>query len=325
MRAVRIHEYGGPEVLVAERVERPEPGPGQVLVRVKAAAVNQVDAAIRRNAFPTPKQLPRILGSDGAGVVEAVGSDVDTVQAGDEVFFTGLSISTDGSYAEYAALPAAVMAVPKPASVSFEEAASLGVAFSAAWYALVRRGELLEGETVLVQGGAGGVGSAAVQLARALGARVLATVVHATDVAGVLELGAEAVVDASAADVVAEVRRLTDDRGVDVVVELIASENLAADVGLIVRGGRIVVLGAGPRPEATVPTGPAIGVDADIRFANAGNAGRAGTAETLARIAALVDDGKLKPVVGHVLPLEQARQAHELLDGHHFGKIVLVP
>jgi len=325
MRAVRIHEYGGPEVLVYEEAERPSPGSGQVLVRILAAAVNQIDVAIRRNAFPTPKQLPRILGSDGAGVVEATGADVDTVRPGDEIFFTGLSISTDGSYAEYALLPAAVMAVPKPAVASFEQAASLGVATSAAWYALVRRGALKEGETVLVQGGAGGVGSAAVQLARALGARVLATVVHASDVAGVLELGAEAVIDASADDVPAEVKRLTDDKGVDLILELIASENLATDLGLIVRGGRIVVLGAGPDPSLTVPTGAAIGVDATVLFANAGNAGRAGTAETLRQIAALVEQGRLKPVIGHVLPLEQARQAHELLEGHHFGKIVLVP
>jgi NADPH:quinone reductase-like Zn-dependent oxidoreductase len=215
--------------------------------------------------------------------------------------------------------------VPKPTSISFEQAASLGVAFSAAWYALVRRGALKEGETVLVQGGAGGVGSAAVQLARALGARVLATVVHATDVAGVLELGAEAVVDASAHDTAAEVRRLTDGKGVDLVLELVASENLATDVGLIVKAGRIVVLGAGPDPSVTIATGAAIGVDASILFANAGNAGRAGTAEVLAEVARLVDQGRLKPVVGHVLPLDQARPAHELLDGHHFGKIVLVP
>ncbi|HMK93086.1 MAG TPA: zinc-binding alcohol dehydrogenase family protein [Thermoleophilia bacterium] len=325
MKAVRIHEYGGPEVLVYEEAETPAPGPGQVLVRVKAAAVNQVDVAIRRNAFPTPKQVPRILGSDGAGVVEALAPDVDGVRPGDEVFFTGLGISVDGSYAEYAVLPAAVMAVPKPASVSFEDAASLGVAFSAASYALVRRGRLDEGETVLVQGGAGGVGSAAVQLARALGARVLATVVYAADVAGVVDLGAEAVVDASVSDVTAEVRRLTDGKGVDLVLELVASENLATDVGLIVKGGRIVVLGAGPEPSVTLATGAAIGVDASVLFANAGNAGRAGTAEILAEVARLVDQGKLKPVVGQVLPLEQARRAHELLDGHHFGKIVLVP
>ena len=325
MRAVRIHEYGGPEVLVYEEAGTPAPGPGQVLVQVKAAAVNQVDAAIRRNAFPTPKGLPRIPGSDGAGVVEAVGPGVDSPRPGEPVFFTGLGISVDGSYAEYAVLPAAVMAVPKPDSVSFEEAASLGLAFSAAWYALVRRGALSEGETVLVQGGAGGVGSAAVQLARALGARVFATVVYATDVAGVLELGAEACIDATAADVTAEIERLTDGRRVDLVLELVASENLATDVGLIVRSGRVVVLGAGPEPTVTVPTGAAIAVDADLRFANAGNAGRAGTAETLGEVAGLVDAGKLKPVVGHVLPLEQARRAHELLDGHHFGKIVLVP
>jgi NADPH2:quinone reductase len=324
MKAVRIHEYGGPEALVYEDVDTPSPGPGQVLVSVRAAAVNPIDVAVRRNLFPTPKQPPKTLGSDGAGVVEAVGPDVEGVTAGDEVFFTGLGIGSEGSYAEYA-LIAPVQAVRKPAGTSFEEAASLGLAFSTAWYALVNRPGLAAGETVLVQGAAGGVGSAAVQLAHARGARVLATVGNAADATRVVELGADETIDRTAVDVAAEVKRLTDDRGVDVVLELVLSANLDADLGMIVTGGRIVAIGTGPEPTVTIPSGRAIAVDAAILFASSGNAGRAGTAEVLTEVAQLVEQGKLRPVVGRVFALSQAREAHELLEGHHFGKIVLVP
>jgi len=324
MKAVRIHEYGGPEVLVYEDVETPSPGPGQVLVSVRAAAVNPIDVAVRSNSFPTPRQPPKTIGSDGAGVVEAVGADVTGVTAGDEVFFTGLGVGSEGSYAEHA-LIAAVQAVRKPAGISFEEAAALGLAFSTAWYGLVRRAALAAGETVLVQGAAGGVGSAAVQLAHARGARVLATVGSAADAVRVGPLGADETIDRTVVDVATEVKRLTDGQGVDVILELVVSANLAADLGMIARGGRIVGIGGGPQPTVTIPTGQAIAVDASLLFASSSNAGRAGTAEVLTQVARLVEQGTVRPVVGRVYPLSQAREAHELLVGRHFGKIVLVP
>ena len=324
MKAVRIHEYGGPEVLVYEDVETPSPGPGQVLVSVRAAAVNPIDVAVRSNSFPTPRQPPKTIGSDGAGVVEAVGADVTGVTAGDEVFFTGLGVGSEGSYAEHA-LIAAVQAVRKPAGISFEEAAALGLAFSTAWYGLVRRAALAAGETVLVQGAAGGVGSAAVQLAHARSARVLATVGSAADAVRVGPLGADETIDRTVVDVATEVKRLTDGQGVDVILELVVSANLAADLGMIARGGRIVGVGGGPQPTVTIPTGQAIAVDASLLFASSSNAGRAGTAEVLTEVARLVEQGTVRPVVGRVYPLTQARAAHELLAGRHFGKIVLVP
>ena len=324
MKAVRIHEYGGPEVLVYEDVETPAPGPGQVLVSVRAAGVNPIDLAVRRNSFPTPKQPPKTIGSDGAGIVEAIGPGVEGVAPGDEVFFTGLGIGSEGSYAEHA-LIAAVQAVRKPAGSSFEEAAALGLSFATAWYGLVRRAALAAGETVLVQGAGGGVGSAAVQIAHARGARVLGTVDSAADAVRVGELGADETIDRTAVDVAAEVGRLTEGKGVDVVLELVVSANLAADLGMIVKGGRIVGIGVGPEPTVTIPSGRAIAVDATILFASSSNAGRAGTAEVLAEVARLVEQGSLRPVVGHVLALSRAREAHELLEGRHFGKIVLVP
>ncbi len=323
MKAVRIHGYGGPEVLVYEDIDTPSPGPGQVLVHVRAAGVNPVDAAVRADSFPTPRQPPKTLGSDGAGVVAAVGTDVQDIAPGDEVFFTGLGIGSEGSYAE-CALIAPVQAVRKPANVSFEEAAALGLAFSTAWYGLLRRAALAAGETVLVQGGGGGVGSAAVQLAHAWGARVLATAGGADAVARVRELGADEVVDRRAADVVSEIKRLTEGRGVDVVFETVVSANLAADLAMIVKGGRIVGIGS-PDPVVGIPFGTATAVDASLLFASSSNAGRAGVAEILTEVAAMVERGELRPVVGRVVPLSQARGAHELLAGHHFGKIVLVP
>ena len=324
MKAVRLHEYGGPEVLVYEDVDRPAPAADQVLVRVAAASVNPIDVAVRENRFPTPKQPPKIIGADGAGVVEAVGADVTDVAVGAEVYFSGLGIGSDGSYAEYVLL-APAQAVPKPADLSFVEAAAMGMVFPTAYYALVIRGRLAAGETVLVQGGAGGVGSAAVQIAKALGARVLTTVGNEVAAALVTSLGADAAIDRHKEDVRAAVQRLTDGHGVDLVHELVASENLAADVGLIAKGGRIVITGQGTGTETGLPIGAAIGLNATILFMSLNNAGRAGVAEIMAHIAELAQQGKIKPVVSATLPLAEARRAHELLAGEHCGKIVLVP
>ncbi len=324
MKAVRVHSYGGPEVLVYEEVDTPTPGPGQVLVRVAAASVNPIDVAVRENRFPTPKQPPKTIGSDGAGVVTAVADDVGDIAVGDEVFFNGLGIGSEGSYAEYALL-AAVQAVPKPASLTFVEAAAMGLVFPTAYYGLVGRGRLQEGETVLVQGAGGGVGSAAVQIAKALGARVIATVGSQSVAAAVRELGADEVIDRKTQDVAVETKRLTDGHGVDLVLELVVSENLATDIAIIRKGGRIVCVGAGPRPNVALPIGAALAVDATLLFMSLNNAGRAGVAEIMREIAKLSAEGRVKAVVGATLPLSEARRAHELLAGEHVGKIVLVP
>jgi len=324
VKAIRIHEYGGPEVLVYEDVAKPEAGEGRVLVRVEAASVNPVDVAVREDRFPTPKVPPKILGSDGAGVVEAVGPGVTTVSPGDEVFFSGLGVGSEGSYADYAVI-AEAQAVAKPPAISFVEAAAIGMAFPAAYYALVTRGDVKEGETVLIQGGAGGVGSAAIQLAKVRGARVVTTVSGEAARRLVRELGADEVVDFAEQDVAAEVDRLTDGHGPDLIHELVISENLAADVAMVAKGGRIVCTGQGPRPEATVPIGPAIAKDATLLFMNLNNAGRAGIAAIAAEIGGLAAEGKVRPVVGETLPLAEARRAHELLEGDHVGKIVLLP
>ncbi len=247
------------------------------------------------------------------------------VKQGDAVFFSGLGIGSEGSYAEYVLL-AEVQAVPKPASLTFAAAAALGMVFPAAYYGLVTRGALQAGETVLVQGAGGGVGSASVQLAKALGARVLATVSGAAQAALVRELGADEVIDYRAEDVVGRTLKLTDGKGVELVHELVVSANLPADVRLVAKRGRIVGTGQGPSPEARLPIAEAIAKDVGILFMSLSNAGRTGVAAIAREVAQMAAEGKVKPVVGATLPLSQARRAHEMLaDEQHLGKIVLLP
>lgn len=324
MKAVRMHDYGGPDVLVYEEVDKPAPGPKQVLVRVRAATVNRVDVAVRENRFPTPRKPPKIIGSDGAGTVEEVGADVTTVTVGEDVFFQGLGVGSEGSYAEYVLL-AEEQAVPKPATLSFVEAAAMGLVFPTAYHGLVDKAHVAAGETVLVQGGSGGVGSAAVQLAKAFGARVLTTVSNQAGADLVRELGADVAIDRTQGDVADRVRELTDGRGVDVIVELATSQNLGLDVTMLTKDGRIACIGQGGGPEATVPVGAAIGRSAAILFLSLNNAGRAGVARIMKEIAHLVEQGRIAPVIGEELPLAEARRAHELLARPHLGKIVLVP
>jgi NADPH2:quinone reductase len=324
MKAVRIHEYGGPEVLVYEEVPVPEPKADQVLVRVAAATVNPIDVAVREDRFPTPKQPPKTIGSDGAGVVEKVGAGVTAVKQGDRVFFSGLGVGSEGSYAEYAVIHE-TQAVPAPKGLTLAEAAALGMVFPTAYYALVRRGAVEAGESVLVQGAAGGVGSAAVQIAAALGARVVGTVAGADQAELVRSLGAADVIDFKAEDVVARGLELTEGKGFDLIHELVISVNLPHDVKLVAKGGRIVCTGQGPGPEASVPIGEALAKDASLLFMSLNNAGRAGVAAIAAEIGAMAAAGKVRPVIGETLPLADARKAHELLEGRHLGKIVLVP
>ena len=286
--------------------------------------MNRIDVSVREGPFPTPKQPPKTIGSDGAGVVEEVGEDAADVAVGDRIFFSGLGIGSEGSYAEYA-LVADVQCVPIPEGLSFAEAAAMGLVFATAYYALVRKGHLAEGETVLVQGGSGGVGTASVQLAKALGARVVATVGSDDAAARVRGLGADEVIVYTRQDVAEEVRRLTGGSGVDLIHELVVSENLPTDVGMAAKFGRIVCTGQGPDPNATVPIGAGIARDVSLLFMSSSNAGRAGVAEMMREVGRLAAEGKVRPVIGQTMKLSEARHAHEALAGRHFGKIVLVP
>jgi len=306
MKAVRIHAYGGPEVLVYEDAPRPVPGAGEVLVKVYATSVNPVDRSTRAGHLQgmVHFELPLTLGLDLAGVVEAIGEGVTTVAVGDAVY--GFSnMMRQGAYAEYTVVSAGEIA-PTPASVDFETAASVPLAGLAAWQGLFDIGGLQAGQTVLVHG-VGGVGSFAVQFARAKGARVLAT--EGSDKLALLrDLGVTEAIDYTTT-------RFEDvARDMDVVFDTVVGGQLTERSFAVLKPGGIYVTPAGqPDPEAA----GARGVRASGMLTQANPA-------DLTEIASLIDAGTVKPVVSTVLPLAEARRAHELLEaGHTRGKIVL--
>ncbi len=320
MKAIRVSEYGGPSVLKLEEVPTPTPSAAQVLVRNHAVGVNPVDTYLRSNTDNRGPKLPYTPGSDAAGVVEAVGADVKSVKPGDRVYFGG---SGSGAYAEMS-LCSEAQVHALPANATFAQGAAVNVPYATAYHALFNRGHGRAGETVLVHGASGGVGIGAVQLARARGLTVIGTAGTERGRRLVAEQGAHHVLDHSAAGYLDEVMRLTGNRGVEVILEMLANVNLQKDLGVIAMGGRIVVIGN--RGPTEVNARHAMNKDADIRGMALGHA----TAAQLAGIhAALVEglrNGTLRPVIAEEIPLAQAPRAHEVVmeSGHH-GKVVMVP
>jgi NADPH:quinone reductase-like Zn-dependent oxidoreductase len=326
VRAVRIHEDGGPEVLVLEDAPDPEPGPGEVLVRVRASALNHLDVWIRRGLPSVPK--PRILGADGAGTVEALGDGVTGFEPGERVVINpGIEVGGgrihvigehgDGTNAELIAVPATnVHAIPE--SMSFEEAAAFPLVFETAYRMLVTRAGLREGEWVLAWGIGGGVSTAALAIAKALGARVLATSSSDAKLERASELGADATVNHATGDVKATVKETTDGHGIDVVIENVGEATWTTSLQVAAPGGRITVCGAtsGPNPPAALHR---------IWWKQLSILGSTmGTGEDFAGAYELVKSGRAVPVVDSVLPLEEIRAAHERLEaGEQLGKIVL--
>jgi len=306
MRAVRVHEYGGPEVLRLESIPRPTPGTGEVLVRVHAAGVNPVDWKIREGAFGRqPSSLPRTLGFDVAGVVAGVGEGVERFEVGDEVYGY-LSLQRGGGYAEYVVAPEGELA-SKPTELDFVEAAAVPLAGLTAWQALVETAGLEEGQTVLVHAAAGGVGHFAVQIAVARGAKVIATA-SPQNHEFLRGLGAEQVIDY-------RTQRFEElVRDVDVVLDPIGGDTRTRSYGVLKPGGFLVsIVGAPPANEL-----------AEHGLRGAGILVRP-DAKGLTELAEMIDLGALRPEVSRSLPLEQAADAHEQsATGHTRGKIVLV-
>ncbi len=302
MQAIRVHDYGGPEALVLERVPRPEPKAGQVLVRLKAAGVNPADWKMREGYYKQfmPLPLPWIPGLEAAGIVEAVGAGVTTLQSGQAVYGP-----IGNSYAEYAVAEAADL-FTKPAHLSFEQVASVPVGALTAWQAVIEEAEVQPGQRVLVHGGAGGVGLFAVQFARWKGAHVTATT-SAANADFVRSLGVETVIDYHATkfeDVVQDV---------DAVIDTVGGDIIERSLQVIRPGGILVTVAGRVDPEM----GQARGVRAT-------SSRRADTAK-LRQITELLESKQLTPEVGKVFPLAQARQAHELSQtGHGRGRIVLL-
>jgi zinc-binding alcohol dehydrogenase/oxidoreductase len=325
VKAVRIHEDGGPEVLRYEDAPDPSPGAGEVLVELRAASLNHLDLWVRKGLPSVPK--PRILGADGAGVVAALGEGVDSVRAGERVVInpgidhgdriTVIGEHTDGTHAELVAVPASQLyAIPD--ELSFEDAAAFPLVFETAYRMLATRARLREGEWVLVWGVGGGVATAALSIAKALGGRVLATSSSDEKLERARELGADAVVNHASGDVRAAVKAATGGAGVDVVVEHVGEATWATSLAAVRPRGRVVVCGAttGPNPPAQLHR--VWWKQLDVLGSTMG------TREDFEAAFDLVLSGRARPVVDAVYPLAQARAAHERLEaGEQLGKIVL--
>jgi NADPH2:quinone reductase len=323
VKAIVVREFGEPDVLRLEEVPDPVPGPGQVVVRIRAAGVNPVDTYIRKGAYDRKPALPFTPGADAAGTIHAVGPDGGRFSVGDRVYTTGTVSAAAGTYAELAACHVQQVH-PLPDAVSFEQGAAIAVPYGTAYRAIFQRAMARPGESVLVHGGSGGVGTAAIQLMRAAGMVVFATA--GTD-AG-LELaaaqGASHVFNHRTPGYAASILDATAGRGLDVILEMLANVNLNTDLGLLAPRGRVVVIGN--RGTVEVDARQAMTRDADIRGMRLFNASTTEMAEIHAALGAGLRAGTLRPVVGRRFALGDARLAHEavLAPGAH-GKIVLEP
>jgi NADPH:quinone reductase-like Zn-dependent oxidoreductase len=342
MRAVVFKEHGGPEVLQYGEAAEPSIKANEVLVEVRACALNHLDVWARGGLPGIEIPLPHILGNDIAGVVRDVGALVNWVQAGDEVMlqpgvscghcmeclsgqdnlcpeYDILGYRRDGGYAELVAAPG-VNVIPKPKNLSWEEAAALPLVTVTAWHMLVTRARVEPGEDVLIHAAGSGVGSIGIQVARLRGARVIATAGSDEKLAKARELGADEVVNYTREDWPREVRRLTGKRGVDVVFEHTGAETWPGSITVLAKGGRLVTCGA--------TSGYAAHTDIrQVFYRHLSLLGSfMGSKAELLRAMKFIERGAIRAIVDRVLPLAEARRAHELMqDRAQFGKLVLVP
>ena len=324
MKAIVVHEFGGPEVLRLEDLPDPSPGPDEVVVRVKAAGVNPVDTYIRNGAHAVKPPLPYVPGSDGAGEIEAVGANVTRLAAGDRVYIAAFDrTGRTGTYSERTRC-AQSQVHRLPARVSFARGAALGVPYATAYRAIFQRGGARPAETVLVHGATGGVGIAAVQIAHAHGMRVIAT--GGTDEGRdlVRAQGADVVVNHRDAGYLDAIRQATGGRGADVILEMAAHLNLDKDLTLLAPRGRVVVIGNRGRVE--IDARQAMGRDAAILGMTLFNATDQDLVSIHAALVAGLENGTLNPVIAREMPLADAARAHEaVMQPGARGKIVLVP
>jgi NADPH2:quinone reductase len=324
MRAIRVRDFGGPDVMRLEEMPNPVPGPGQALVRLRAAGVNPVDAYIRTGTYARKPDLPYTPGSDGAGEIDAVGPDFSAFNRGDRVYIAGFGANAAGAgtYAEYA-LCTADQLYPLPARATFAQGAALGVPYATAHQALFHRAQARPAETVLVHGATGGVGIAVVELAHARGLRVIGSGGTDKGLQLVREHGADVVVNHKAPSYLDEIKAATGGRGVDVVIEMAAHVNLDKDLSVLAPRGRIVVVGNRGRVE--IDPRQAMGRDAAILGMTLFNATGAEIASIHAALVAGLENGTLNPVIGREIPLADASRAHTaIMEPGALGKIVLI-
>jgi NADPH2:quinone reductase len=321
MKAMRAHQFGGPEQLRLEDAPEPQVQAGQVLIRVRAAGLNPADL-VRLSGRLGALPLPYTPGTDVCGEIEEVGSGVSHVKKGDRVFGRALT----GGYAEKTCL-AASEAMPLPANLSFLEGAAIPIPFYTAYRALHHKAKVAAGETVLISAGGGGVGVAAIQLAKLAGARVLTTVGSTEKAARTRELGADVAINYKEQDFAEEARKYTDGKGVNVIIENVATDNLKKDLEIIARDGRIILIGTGTGkgPEGQFAIMHALMKDVNLLGMSLVNAGPA-VPEMAAALTNLFTAGKLKAIVSKTYPLVDAPQAlADLVAGRVFGKLALQP
>jgi NADPH2:quinone reductase len=322
MKAIKIRKPGGPEVLELGELARPEPGPGEILIRVSAAGVNRPDTFQRMGLYPPPPGAPETPGLEVAGEVVATGPGVTRWKAGDRV----CALVGGGGYAEFCPAHEA-HALPVPKGLSEIEAAGLPETVFTVWTNVFERGALKPGETFLVHGGTSGIGTTAIQLALAFGARVIATAGSADKCATCVKLGAEAI-NYRDQDFVAEVMKLTDQRGVDVILDMVGGDYIQRNISSAAPDGRIVSIAFLRGPKAEVNFMPVMTKRLTLTGSTLrprSNEEKAALARAIeANVWPLIETGRVKPIIDTTFPLADAAKAHALMESSsHIGKIVL--
>jgi NADPH2:quinone reductase len=319
MKAIRVVQFGGPEVLQLKNVPDPEPGPKQVLVHVRAVGVNPVETYIRTGRYPN-LSLPFTPGTDAAGEVAKIGALVGNVAVGARVYTSG---SVTGAYADMTVCEAADIHT-LPDNISFAEGAAVNIPYGTAWRALFQRARALPGETVLVHGATGGVGTAAVQLARAAGLTIIGTAGSDRGAQLISELGARHVLNHRLPDYLTDVLKITETRGVDIILEMLSNVNLGKDLQVLARNGRVIVIGS--RGKVEIDARELMVRDAEIRGMLLFNLSARDKAAIHAALRAGLENGTIKPVIAREFSLEEAPLAHELImQPGACGKIILLP
>jgi NADPH:quinone reductase-like Zn-dependent oxidoreductase len=342
MKAVVFSQHGGPEVLQYQDVPKPKPGPGEVVIQVKAASINHIDIFLRRGMPGVKVLMPKIVGSDASGIVSDLDPAVSGLSVGQRVTINpGISCghcefcaagfgsqcatwamvgeNRDGTYAEYVAVPAHIV-LPIPDPMSFEEAAAAPLVFITAWSMMVGKGNIRPGEDVLILGAGAGVGTAAIQIAKMVGCRVFAAASSAEKLQRAKALGADILIDYRADEFDKKIRELTNRRGVDVVVDYVGADTWVRSLRSARRGGRILTCGA--------TTGFAPQTDLrQIFFRQLQVFGSTmGSHRDFLDVMKCIFRGQLKPVIDRVLPLAEAHKGHELIEQRAvFGKLILTP
>lgn len=320
MKAIRVSQLGGPEVLKLEEVPDPKAGAGQVVVRIQAAGVNPVETYIRAGTYPRKAPLPYTPGTDGAGTVESAGSGVTRFKPGDRVYTGG---SASGTYAHKALCDEQTI-YPLPDNVTFAQGAAMHIPYATAYRALLHRAHAQPGETLLIHGASGGVGIAAVQIARAAGLHVIGTAGSERGRKLIETEGAHAALDHSAPDYREKALALTGGRGFDVILEMLANVNLGKDLQMLAPGGRVSVIGS--RGPAEINPRDIMTRDGAIVAMSLWNATPKELASIHAALVAGLENETLRPVIRHEIPLSEASRAHEvIMEPGAYGKIVLIP